>query len=182
MHNLVELSVICPDVLLDILYATENNFVKKVVYPFSACYLQKKAAQRLRRVQRALKKRSLGLKVYDGYRPLSVQKILWEAVPDPRYVADPAEGSKHNRGSAVDLTLVDREGKELLMPSLFDDLSDRAHRDYRGASREARENSQMLEEAMVKEGFIPLPTEWWHFDDLEWEKYPILDIPFEELR
>lgn len=182
MHNLVELKAICPDILIDIRYATENNFVKRAVYPFSACYLQKKVAQRLQKVQQALQKRGLGLKVYDGYRPLSVQKIFWEVVADPRYVADPAKGSKHNRGSAVDLTLVDENGEELEMPSFFDDLSERAHRDDRGASLKAMENSQTLEKAMAQEGFIPLPTEWWHFDDCEWEQYPILDISFEDLR
>ena len=136
------------------------------------------AAKILSQVQDDLAKRGLGLKVYDCYRPLSVQKQMWEIMPDPNYVADPAKGSRHNRGAAVDLTLVDRNGKELEMPSGFDDFTERAYRDYTGASSQAKKNRQLLEDAMNKYGFIPLATEWWHFDAPGWEKFTILDVPF----
>ena len=181
MHKLVDLKAVSPKISLEIVYATPNNFTGKIVYSKPLCYLQKSVAERLHRVQLGLEKKGLRLKVLDGYRPLSVQKIFWEFVPDPRYVADPAEGSKHNRGAAVDLTLIDRAGRELPMPTPFDDFTEKAHRNYQGGSKEAIRNRQILEEAMVKEGFVPIPTEWWHFDAPDWENYPVLDISFEEL-
>jgi D-alanyl-D-alanine dipeptidase len=181
MHNLVELKAISPRIALDIVYATPNNFIGRAVYSKPCCYLQKKVAKRLHRVQAALEKKGLGLKVWDGYRPHAVTKIFWEFLQDPRYVADPAIGSKHNRGAAVDLTLIDALGRELPMPTLFDDFTEKAHRDYQGGAPEVIRNRQWLEDAMVKEGFAALPTEWWHFEDPDWEKYPILDISFEEL-
>jgi D-alanyl-D-alanine dipeptidase len=181
MHNLVELKAICPGIALDIVYATPNNFTGKPVYSMSCCFLLSCTAERLKRVENGLKKQGLGLKVYDGYRPLSVQKEFWKLVPDPRYVADPAVGSKHNRGAAVDVTLIDREGRDLSMPTSLDDFTEKAHRNYKGGSKEALDNSRKLEKAMAREGFVPLATEWWHFDDPEWKKYPILDLSFEEL-
>lgn len=172
---LVELSSVSPNISLDIRYATKNNFTGKVLYPFPSCHLQRKCAERLHRVQLALEKIGLGLKVFDAYRPLSIQKILWDILPDPRYVADPARGSNHNRGAAVDLTLIDREGQELPMPSGFDEFTERAHRDF-AAPLELLKNRNLLEEAMTKEGFLPLFTEWWHFDDPDWMEYPLLDV------
>lgn len=182
LHNLVELNTISPNIALDIRYATNNNFTKRALYPFAACYLQRKTAERLHRTALFLEKKGLRLKVYDGYRPLAVQKIFWELLPDPRYIADPILGSRHNRGSAIDLTLIDLKGDELSMPTEFDDFSSKAHRDYQGSDQEALENRKLLEEAMEQEGFIPFATEWWHFDDPEWEKYPVLDLSFEEVR
>ncbi len=181
MHNLVALKTISPTIVLDIVYATPHNFARQVVYSKPSCFLQRSVAMRLHRVQLTFEKRGLGLKVFDGYRPLSVQKKFWEICPDPRYVADPAIGSKHNRGAAVDLTLIDSKGKELLMPTILDDFTEKAHRAYQGGSKETLRNRDLLEKAMVKEGFIPYPTEWWHFDDPEWETYSILDVSFEEL-
>ncbi|MBP9842211.1 MAG: M15 family metallopeptidase [Simkaniaceae bacterium] len=170
-----------PDILIDVVYATERNFVGKAVYPIAKCFLRAKVAGKLKRVQLRLKSRGLGLKIFDGYRPLSVQKIFWSLVPDDRYVAPPDKGSKHNRGAAVDVTLVDLEGRELLMPSLFDELNHTAHRDFMECSEAAILHRSILEEAMKEEGFIPLPTEWWHFDDADWESYPIEDISLESL-
>jgi D-alanyl-D-alanine dipeptidase len=135
-------------------------------------------ARRLSQVQQDLERQGLGLKVYDCYRPLSVQKKFWALVPDERYVADPAKGLRHNRGAAVDLTLVDAKGDELPMPTPYDDFTDKAHRDAKDVQPEAVRNRQILERAMVRHGFIPLPTEWWHFDGPGWESYPVLDIPF----
>lgn len=122
----------------------------------------------------ALRPRKLGLRVLDCYRPLSVQKKFWELVPDERYVANPNKGSRHNRGFAVDLTLVDREGRELPMPSAYDDFSEKAHRDF-PAPGAAGDNRALLKAAMEREGFLGLPTEWWHFDFRGWEKAPLLD-------
>jgi D-alanyl-D-alanine dipeptidase len=96
---------------------------------------------------------------------------MWQVFPNPNYVANPTKGSRHNRGAAVDLTLVDGNGKELEMPTRFDDFTERAHRDYNGASAQAKKNRKLLEDAMKKYGFIPLATEWWHFDAPGWDKF-----------
>lgn len=182
-YGLVALSEISPSILLDIRYASRDNFIGRQLYPGPFCYLQIAAARRLDRVQKGLLKRGLGLKVFDGYRPLSVTRIFWDFLPDARYCADPAVGSKHNRGAAVDLTLTERgiNGSELAMPSGFDEMNERAHRSFGGAPQEALLHRQILQDAMVKEGFIPLETEWWHFDDPDWENYPVLDVSFEQL-
>ncbi|MER3433977.1 MAG: peptidase M15 [Leptolyngbya sp. ERB_1_1] len=176
---LVDIQAINPRIVLDIRYATTNNFVKQQLYPQARCILRVSVAQQLSRVQTDLETRGLGLKVYDCYRPLSVQKRLWEIKPDERYVANPAYGSRHNRGVAVDLTLVDRSsGKELAMPTAFDDFTDRAHRDYNNLPAQVLKNRQLLEDAMVRAGFIPLPTEWWHFDGKGWQNFSVRDVPF----
>ena len=129
------------------------------------------------RVNKALREQGFGLKVYDCYRPLAVQKKFWEIMPDERYVANPEKGSRHNRGSAVDVGLTDLQGRDMAMPSGYDDFSERAHRNYPKTPESERKNSLILEEAMKKEGFIPYPTEWWHFDDAGWEKFPYADQP-----
>jgi D-alanyl-D-alanine dipeptidase len=107
---------------------------------------------------------------------------MWKMVLDERYVADPAKGSRHNRGAAVDLTLVDSTGMELEMPTGYDDFTEKAHRDYKGASSTALRNRQLLEDVMQRHSFIPLPTEWWHFDATDWKTFSILDEPLEKVR
>jgi D-alanyl-D-alanine dipeptidase len=180
--DLVDLRSICPRIVLDIRYATADNFLGRPVYPAPKCFLREKVAKKLVRIQERLEKRGLGLKVFDGYRPLSVQKIFWEQLPDDRYVAHPAVGSKHNRAAAVDVTLLDASGSELPMPTPFDSFSERAHRTYCDLPQDVLHNRTLLERAMGEEGFIPLPTEWWHFDDAEWSSYPIEDISLDLLR
>ena len=179
--KLVDIQSISPNVKLDIRYATKNNFTKQQLYRQARCLLTPKIADSLSKVQTDLETRGLSLKVYDCYRPLSVQKLMWKIVHDDRYVANPANGSRHNRGSAVDVTLVNRFGKELEMPTEFDDFSDRAHRDYNNISKAAKENRQILEAAMAKRGFVPLQTEWWHFDAKDWEQSPLMDVAFEAI-
>ncbi len=174
--KLIDIRSINLNIVLDIRYATKNNFTYKQLYPKARCLLRAEVAQQLSNVQWDLEHQGLGLKVYDCYRPLSIQKQMWKVVPDNRYVANPAQGSRHNRGSAVDITLVDRSGRELLMPTRFDDFSEQAHIDYQGISLQAKENRQRLEVAMKKQGFIPLETEWWHFDAKNWKKFPVLDV------
>lgn len=166
-------------IVLDIRYATENNFTGKAIYPVARCLLRSDVAGRLVRVHHALRAKGLGIKVYDCYRPLSVQKKFWAILPDERYVADPSKGSRHNRGAAVDAGLVDAAGNALAMPSEYDDFSEKAHRSYSAASEAALKNRGILEEAMKKEGFIPFPTEWWHFDGPGWDAYPIADFPLD---
>lgn len=182
IQQLVELNSLIPKIPLDIRYATSNNFTGKAVYAEARCFLQRPAAEALAKVQVELEAQGLSLKMYDCYRPLSVQKKFWALVPDERYVANPAQGSRHNRGMAVDLTVVDRRsGKELNMPTGYDDFTVRAHRDFGNLPAEQLRNREVLEKVMVKHGFAPLPTEWWHFDFQGWERYPVLDVDFKEI-
>jgi zinc D-Ala-D-Ala dipeptidase len=179
--RLVDIRSVNRNIRLDIRYATTNNFLKRKLYTVAKCALRSSVAQKLALVQTDLEKIGLGLKVYDCYRPFSVTKQMWEVLPDPNYVANPARGSRHNRGAAVDLTLVDRTGKELEMPTPYDDFTKKAHRDYNGGSAQSRKNRQTLEDAMKKQGFIGITTEWWHFDSEDWQKFAILDISLTEI-
>ena len=180
--ELVNLQNEIPSIVLDIRYATTNNFMKQAVYDRADCYLRKKTAEKLRAVQEELAPKGLRLKIYDGYRPLSVQKKLWAIMPDENYVANPAKGSRHNRGAAVDLTIVDKSGKELVMPTPFDDFTERAHRNYNNLPAEALKNRKLLEDLMTKHGFVGLNSEWWHFDDVDWKGYELLDVPIGSIR
>lgn len=180
--RLVDVGQAVPGVVVELRYATVNNFMKRAVYPVSArCYLRARVVQRLAEVQRALRKRGLGLKLYDCYRPRPVQKLLWDITPDERYVAHPSKGSRHNRGAAVDLTLVDAQGRELPMPTEYDAFSVKAHRSYSDLPAEQKQNRALLEDTMKAAGFLPLPTEWWHFDDPDSARYPLADLGFDEL-
>ncbi|WP_197530159.1 M15 family metallopeptidase [Gloeobacter violaceus] len=175
---MVDLGAVAPGVRRDMRYATVDNFLKKAVYPEARCLLRPPVAERLARVQNRLAAEGFGLKVWDCYRPLAVQKQMWALVPDERYVADPAKGSRHNRGAAVDLTLVDSRGKEQEMPTAFDDFSAGAGRDAQAQwSVTARRNYAVLHKAMIAEDFLPLPSEWWHYDAPGWERYPVVDLP-----
>ena len=175
--TLVDATTVVPRLRLDIRYATADNFTHQRLYAHARCLVQDAVARRLADVQRELVARGLALVVYDCYRPLSVQRKMWALVPDERYVADPAKGSRHNRGAAVDVALVDRRGRLLPMPSGYDEFSERAHRDFGGGSERARANRALLDEVMQRHGFVGLPTEWWHFDAAEWQAYPISDEP-----
>jgi zinc D-Ala-D-Ala dipeptidase len=176
-NDLVSIKKVAPNIRQDIRYATANNFMKRKLYPVTKCLLHLPVAQQLKEVQIELEKDNLGLKVFDCYRPLSIQKEMWKILPDSRYVANPAQGSRHNRASAIDLTLVDlTTGKSLEMPSEFDDFSDRSHQNYPNASVAAKTNRELLRSTMEKHGFRSIPTEWWHYDSRDWKKYPVLDI------
>ncbi len=177
--ELVNILSINPTIALDIRYATANNFTHQKLYPIAKCLLRREAAESLSAVQKELRKRKLGLKVYDGYRPLSIQKKLWKAVPDDRYVANPAKGSRHNRGAAVDLTIIDSHGNEIPMPTPFDDFTEKAHCDYMQLPDTVLNDRALLEEVMTRHGFLTMPTEWWHFDFQGWGKFEILDQPLE---
>ena len=181
-QRLVDVTRLAGGIAVELRYATANNFTRHVVYsPSARCYLRAPVAARLAAVHRLLQARGLGLKVYDCYRPRSAQQILWDLVPDERYVASPKSGSRHNRGAAVDLTLVDKHGRELPMPTPYDDFTQKAHRDYRDLPAAALRNRETLARAMGEQGFLPLPTEWWHFDDPDSARYPLTDIGFDEL-
>jgi D-alanyl-D-alanine dipeptidase len=174
--DLVNLALVDPSLVIEARYATADNLTGQPLYPRNELYLERTAADRLSRAQSRLRKLGYGLKVLDAYRPLSVQKQLWKVVPDPKYVADPAKGSRHNRGCAVDVTLVGPDGKEVEMPTEFDEFSERAHRDFQDLSAAALRHRKILEDVMVHEGFIPLATEWWHFDAPGWEQFPVSDL------
>ncbi|MGZ4961944.1 MAG: M15 family metallopeptidase [Limisphaerales bacterium] len=174
--ELVDVERAVPGVVLDIRYATTNNFTEQLLYPSSKCFLRRSTAEKLASVQSELRPMGLGLKIYDGYRPLSVQRKMWKVYPHAGYVADPKKGSRHNRGAAVDLTLIHTNGDEVLMPSPFDSFTETAHRDSTNAPPDVLANRDLLERVMVKNGFEGLPTEWWHFDDVDWRRYPLLDI------
>jgi zinc D-Ala-D-Ala dipeptidase len=181
--HLVELTTLDSTIKLDIRYATMNNFTGKKVYPEARAFMQKPAAKAIVRVHHKLKKQGLGLVIYDGYRPWTITKLFWDSVaPEFRnFVADPAKGSKHNRGCAVDLGIYDlKTGKAVPMPSGYDEFSDRASPNYTGGSDEERRNRDLLRRLMEAEGFIINDNEWWHFDYKDWEKYAIHDISFSE--
>jgi D-alanyl-D-alanine dipeptidase len=182
--DLVELTSLDPTIHLDIRYATPDNIVHRPVYRQARALLQRPAAEALVRAHRALSEKGYGLLVFDGYRPWRVTKLFWDSVrPDQRaFVADPRKGSKHNRGSAVDLSLYDlATGAEVPMPSVYDETSERASPDYRGGSADQRAHRDLLRGAMEKEGFTVEPNEWWHFNYKDWREYPILDVPFEAI-
>ena len=168
---------------LDIRYATPDNFMKQTLYPVAKAYLRAPAARALAAVDRELAARGLGIKVFDAYRPYRVTVAMWEPIKNPDYVADPAKGSRHNRGAAVDLTLIDRAtGKELPMPTGYDDFTPRAAHEFSELPADVLANRALLREVMTKHGFEPLPSEWWHYDFAGWRDYELMDVPLEELR
>ena len=179
--SFVEIVKMNPHIRLDMRYATPHNFLHRVVYPEARCFLRHDAALAIDAVQKELERIGLGLKIFDGYRPLRVQKKMWQIMPDARYVANPAKGSRHNRGMAVDLTLVDAEGNALPMPTEFDSFSKKAHQDFLNLPVEVLRNRWILRTVMEKHGFSPIRTEWWHYDFKGWKKYKVLDKSFEEL-
>jgi zinc D-Ala-D-Ala dipeptidase len=182
--DLVELIRLEPTIKLDIRYATSNNFLGTPVYTQARAFLQRPATEALLRAHRELQAQGYGLLIHDGYRPWYVTKIFWDATPDDKkiFVADPMEGSKHNRGCAVDLSLYDlKTGKEVRMPSGYDEMTDRAFADYAGGTPEERARRALLRQAMEKQDFQVNPKEWWHFDYTDWKQYPILNVKFEDL-
>jgi D-alanyl-D-alanine dipeptidase len=180
-QSLVDLERAINGIKLDIRYATTNNFTGQVIYPSPKAYLRLPAAEALAGIQQELKSIGLGLKIYDAYRPYAVTLKFFEVYPDTTFVASPLTGSKHNRGCAVDLTLIDlASGAEKEMPSTFDDFTEKASHSYRNASPAAIANRQLLREIMTKYGFLPYESEWWHYDFKDWKNYPIMDLSFNE--
>lgn len=176
---LVEAREVVPDLVVDLRYATRDNFLKEAVYPATArCLLLAETAERLKAAADALRPRGFRLKVYDCYRPLAVQWKMWRILPRPGYVADPRKGGNHNRGAAVDLTLATKDGREVEMPTPFDTFSPRAHHGDAQASPAARRHRELLREAMEAAGFKKNRMEWWHYDLPDATKRPVLDVPF----
>jgi D-alanyl-D-alanine dipeptidase len=182
--DLVELTALDPTIRLDIRYATTRNFLGTPLYSQARAFLQRPAAEALVRVQHSLAAEGYGLLVHDAYRPWYVTRIFWDATPRElhRFVADPAEGSRHNRGCAVDLTLYDlKSGHEVGMPSLYDETTERAYPTYRGGTAGQRRMRDLLRRHMEADGFAVYEFEWWHFDYRDWKSYRIGNVPFEDL-
>jgi CubicO group peptidase (beta-lactamase class C family)/D-alanyl-D-alanine dipeptidase len=182
--DLVELTRLDPTIKLEIRYATTNNLFGEVFYSEPRAFLQRAAAESLVRANQKLKEQGYGLLIYDGYRPWYVTKVFWEATPQDKrvFVADPSQGSRHNRGCAVDLTLYDlKTGKPVDMVSTYDETTDRAYPNYPGGTSLQRWHRQLLRQAMESEGFTVFDAEWWHFDYRDWRKYRIGNIPFDRI-
>jgi zinc D-Ala-D-Ala dipeptidase len=182
--DLVELTALDPTIQLDIRYATTRNFLGTPLYSQARAFMQRPAAEALSRVQRSLAAEGYGLLVFDAYRPWYVTKVFWDAMPEDkhRFVADPATGSRHNRGCAVDLTLYDLEAHQpVKMPSLYDEATERAYPTYTGGTPEQRRLRDLLRRHMEAEGFAVYEYEWWHFDYRNWKSYAIQNIRFEDI-
>ena len=160
----IELAKSDASIPLDIRYATTNNFMKQQVYTCGRCFLKAEAAEAIVKAHKILQKKGYGgLKMFDCYRPRPVQYKLWKIVPDARYVANPKKGSMHNRGFAVDLTIIDKDGKELDFGTGYDDFTEKAHGNYTKFSKQILDNRQLLNETMEAVGLQGTTTEWWHF-------------------
>ena len=178
--SLVLLKNIDSTFVTDVRYATTNNFTGKILYKSNKVFLRKVVADSLKKTNDYFKKHyNCAIKIFDGYRPLSVQKYMWQILPDNRYVADPSKGSRHNRGAAVDITLIDSLGNQLDMGTKFDDFTVKAHIDHKNLTEEALCNRKILFNGMKKFGFTPISSEWWHFDFKSWKKFSILNILIE---
>ena len=174
--DLVDVASVIPDAVIDIRYATKDNFTGDVLYPKAVCKLRRAVAKRLAKAAEALRAQDRRLLVWDCYRPRSIQELLWKKVPDPRYVADPKVGSKHNRGAAIDLAVVDKAGKPVVLPTKFDEFTKAAHRDRALAGDKGAE-ARRLARAMRGAGFTGMPTEWWHYDAPDSARYALSDEP-----
>ena len=182
--DLVELTKLDRTIRLEVRYATSNNLYSTPFYSQARAFLQRPAAEAVARVHAALKPYGLGLLIHDGYRPWYVTRMFWDgAAPSVRpFVADPSKGSKHNRGAAVDLALCDRRtGATLPMPSTYDETTERAYPDFPGGTARERWARDLLRRFMEREGFTVYEFEWWHFDYTGWERWPILNVPFERI-
>ena len=180
--QLVDLRAAVPGLAVDMPYATAENFLHRPLYPVARALLRRPAAASLAAIQAELAAEGLGLLVWDAYRPYTVTVAMWEAVRDPDFVADPAKGSRHNRGCAVDVTLIRlATGEALQMPTAHDDFTPRAAAEATGLPAEVAANRDRLRAAMERHGFVVLPSEWWHFDYAGWERFELLDLPLDSL-
>jgi D-alanyl-D-alanine dipeptidase len=182
--HLVEVIRLDPSIKLDIRYAGSNNFLSTPIYEQAGAFLQRPAAEALVCAHRQLQAQGYGLLIHDAYRPWYVTKIFWDATPPEKriFVADPQKGSNHNRGCAVDLTLYELAGgRPVEMPSLYDEMSPRAYAEYTGGTPEQRRLRDLLRRAMEEEGFTVYEAEWWHFNHKDCDKYPILNLKFEDI-
>jgi len=175
--EIVDMSEIIPRLKTDIKYATQDNFAQQKLYTIGKAFGTIPMANSLKLINDSLSKEGLGIIILDAYRPRVIQWLLWEITPDPEFVADPRKGSRHNRGSAVDLTLYDtKTGKELEMPTPFDEFSERAGHNYLNISEDVKRNRDILKNIMTKNGFYKYDAEWWHYNHIESFDYPLRDF------
>ncbi|MBL7863915.1 MAG: M15 family metallopeptidase [Cyclobacteriaceae bacterium] len=180
--ELVQIRAVIPDIVLDIRYATANNFTGKQIYTLPRAYARKPVAEALRKAQTEFKTFGVGIKVFDGYRPYKATVKFYEEYHDTTYVASPYRGSKHNRGCALDMTIVDlKTGKEIPMPTPYDSFQKEAWPSTPVKDPVIRKNRELLISVMERNGFKVNESEWWHFDFVGWQAYEVMDIDFEEL-
>ena len=180
--ELINLETFVPGLVLDLRYATTNNFTGEKIYNLARAYSRKPVAIALKKIQADLKSQGLGIKIFDGYRPYKATVKFYEVYHDTTYVASPYRGSRHNRGCALDLTVINlKTGEELRMPTGFDSFKKEAWPTTPVSDPEVKKNRDLLINAMEKHGFKVNSSEWWHFDFIGWQKFEVLDIDFEEL-
>jgi D-alanyl-D-alanine dipeptidase len=181
-NQLIEIKRAIPNISLDIRYATKNNFMQQVMYKQARAFARKPVVEALKKIQAELNKKGLGLKIFDGYRPYTITVAFYKKASDKNFVANPAKGSKHNRGCAVDLTIINlKTGKEIAMATPYDSFSAAAAANYPAVSTEVKKNREFLISIMRKNHLNVLENEWWHYDFTGWENYALMDIPFEKL-
>ncbi len=182
-NTLIEIKSRIPNIVLDIRYATTNNFLKKVFYKQAKAFARLPVVNALAKAQEELNKQSIGIKIYDGYRPYAITVQFYESFPDSLYVASPWSGSRHNRGCALDMTLVNlKTGKELKMPTPYDSAIEASWADAPIKKKRVLKNRELMKSVMAKYGFTVEPSEWWHYNYNGWADYPLMDIPFEVLQ
>lgn len=182
--RLILLQRFIPQLVIDLKYATKNNFTREILYVRATAYARLPVAVALKKINEELNRTGLGLKIFDAYRPFEVTKKMWKVVHDERYTANPTKGSGHNRGTAVDVTLVKiATGEELEMPTSFDDFSIKAHHDYNKLPEKVLDNRRLLKTIMEKFGFVSLSTEWWHYSlPNAANRFELLDLSFKQLQ
>jgi zinc D-Ala-D-Ala dipeptidase len=178
---LMDVAAAIPDAVIDLRYATANNFLGRPVYPLAAAFLRLPTLDKLAKAADALRAKGLRLVLYDAYRPLAAQRQFWAAKPDSVFVADPKKGSNHNRAAAVDVGLAGQDGKALPMPSEFDDFTEKATQSYSEGDPSARERRETLRAAMEAAGFRSIEAEWWHYSDPDGAAWPLLDFDLDLL-
>jgi len=180
--QLVDIKAAIPDITLDIRYASSNNFMKRVMYPEARAFARKPVVEQLKNIQKELRKKGFGLKIYDAYRPYAITVAFYQQASDKNFVASPAKGSKHNRGCAIDLTLINYETKEEIpMPTPYDSFEAAAAANYQNLPAAVLKNRDFLIKTMESHGFKVLHNEWWHYDFIGWQNYELMDIPFKHL-
>ncbi|MEJ5962338.1 M15 family metallopeptidase [Pedobacter immunditicola] len=180
--QLVDIKAAIPDITLDIRYASSNNFMKRVMYPEARAFARKPVVEQLKNIQKELRKKGYGLKIYDAYRPYAITVAFYQQASDKNFVASPAKGSKHNRGCAIDLTLINYETKEEIpMPTPYDSFEAAAAANYQDLPAAVLKNRDFLIRTMQSHGFKVLHNEWWHYDFIGWQNFELMDIPFKHL-
>nr|WP_294876834.1 M15 family metallopeptidase [uncultured Pedobacter sp.] len=181
-NELIEIKKAIPNIKLDIKYATKNNFMNQVMYKEARAFARKPVVEQLKKIQSTLNKKGYGLKIFDAYRPYAITLAFYQKAKDKNFVANPKKGSKHNRGCAIDLTIIDlKTGKELQMPTPYDSFAAQASPSCSNLPVSVIKNRTLLITTMQAYGFRVITNEWWHFDFVGWKKYPLMDIPFEKL-